>query len=157
MLLLGRRKAYTPKPSGDDEWMPAKLTEYFPDAPPSEREFEGGPKDRGGAALITVQQHRRDKDKYPYVSVSSDLVLRGQPVAYGTRVYFGLYPDLVFRLVDTGGRFRGNKKRIRKEGYEPFDIATDYGSDLGFSLKETVYRLDRSDTIKPSKATPKAK
>lgn len=149
-LLLLSRRASTPKPPRDDEWLPAMLTEYHPDAPESEREMEGGSVDRAHAAVITVQQHRKDKAKYSYVSVSSDTVLRGESVPYGARIYFGAYPDLVFRLVDTGGRFRGDKKRIRKPGYEPFDIATDYGSDLGFSLKETMYRLDRKDIIKPN-------
>jgi hypothetical protein len=100
-----------------------------------------------GNPVITVQNHIADKSKYPYVSVSGDLELRGFTVPYGTRIYFGAYPDYVFRLVDTGGRFRGDKKKIRKPGYEPFDIATEYGSKLGFSGKETVYRIDRSDTL----------
>jgi hypothetical protein len=100
-----------------------------------------------GIRSLLCSNHIADKSKYPYVSVSGDLELRGFTVPYGTRIYFGAYPDYVFRLVDTGGRFRGDKKKIRKPGYEPFDIATEYGSKLGFSGKETVYRIDRSDTL----------
>jgi len=131
----------------DREWRKAIFSEYHPDAPAHLRAMEGGPNDRKGVPVITVQQHITDKNKYPYVSVSGDLELRGSAVPYGTRIYFGAHPDYVFRLVDTGGRFRGDKKKIRKPGYEPFDIATEYGSKLGFSGKETVYRIDRSDTF----------
>lgn len=155
LWLLSNRQA--PVGNGKDgDWQAAIFTEYHPDAPPAEQAMEGGPKDRKGSPVITVQQHRTDKGKYPFVSVSGDLELRGAAVPYGTRIYFGAYPDIVFRLVDTGGRFRGPKKRIRKPGYEPFDIATDYGSKLGFSGKQTGYRMDRNDTLdtrkKPSVA-----
>lgn len=150
--LLANRKTNEPKRTqSDSEWMSAIFTEYHPDAPPSEQEMEGGPKDRKGLPVITAQQHMADKIKYPYISVSADLELRGAPVPYGTRIYFGSYPDLVFRIVDTGERFRGPKKRIRKPGFEPFDVATAHGSKLGFSGKQTVYRIDRSDILSTRK------
>ena len=147
LWLLSKQRGAQTSDAIDREWRSAIFTEYHPDAPPHLRAMEGGPNDRMGNPVITVQQHIADKSKYPYVSVSGDLELRGSTVPYGTRVYFGAYPDYVFRLVDTGGRFRGDKKKIRKPGYEPFDIATEYGSKLGFSGKETVYRIDRSDTL----------
>jgi hypothetical protein len=131
----------------DSEWIPAILTEYHPDAPPEFVKMEGGPNDRKGMPIITVQQHESDRDRYPFVSVASDTRLRGANVPYGTRLYLGIYPDIVFRIVDTGGRFRGEKKRYRKPGHEPFDIATAWGSKLGFSLKSTVYRIDRADNL----------
>lgn len=150
LLLLSTRKTMHKKSQArtdDRVWEKALLSEYYPDAPPSMLEMEGGPLDRMKKPIITVQQHMRDKIRYPYISVAADLTLRGEAVSYGTRIYFGSYPDYIFRLVDTGGHFRGSTKKIRKPGYEPFDIATDYGTHWGFAGKETVYRLDRSDTL----------
>ena len=128
-------------------WFDARLTEYHPDAPPDKQKLEGGPNDRKKHPVVTVQEHLSDKAKFPYVSVAGDLVLNGERVKYGTRIYFSSYPDIVFRMVDTGGNFFGTGKKIREPGFEPFDIATSYGSKLGFSGKHTKYRLDRSDTL----------
>ena len=121
-------------------WFDARLTEYHPDAPPDKQKLEGGPNDRKKHPVVTVQEHLSDKAKFP-------LVLNGERVKYGTRIYFSSYPDIVFRIVDTGGNFFGTGKKIREPGFEPFDIATSYGSKLGFSGKHTKYRLDRSDTL----------
>lgn len=156
-LWLLSRRAPAPAPQEDRAWLPALLTEYHPDAPPSERRMEGGPYDRNPrekTLVITVQQHRQDPARYPYVSVAGDLTLRGVPVAYGTRIYFGAYPDLIFRLVDTGQHFTGTTKVIRQPGHEPFDIATSHGSKLGFSGKKTVYWIDRNDRL-PVRHTPR--
>ncbi len=131
-------------------WMDARLTEYHPDAPPDKQKLEGGPNDRKRHPVITVQEHLSDKTKFPYVSVAGDLILNAERVKYGTRIYFSSYPDIVFRLVDTGGHFFGTGKKIREPGFEPFDIATNYGSRLGFSSKHTKYRLDRADTLPSS-------
>lgn len=149
LWLLSRRSQAATNSQGqrDQAWEKALFTEYHPDAPKDQIKMEGGPNDRMGKPIITVQQHKHNPALYPYVSVASDTRLRGSNVPYGTRIYFGAYPDLVFRIVDTGGRFIGPKKRIRKPGFEPFDIATSYGSKLGYSGKETVYRLDRNDTL----------
>lgn len=167
-ILLARREARadttrpaksdggkTSAPAEDREWQACVLSEYYPDAPADEKEMEGGRYDRNPrqkTLVITVQQHQSDPEKYPYVSVSGDVVLRGKAVPYGARIYFGIYPDITFRLVDTGQRFYGAKKRI-KDGIEPFDIATNYGSKLGFAGRKTVYRIDRSDKL--SMYTPK--
>ncbi len=157
LMLWSRRVGESVQLAKEDaEWMPALLSEYHPDAPAAEQQMEGGQYDRNPrqkTRVITVQQHQQDRNRYPYVSVSGDLVLRGKPVPYGTRIYFGTYPDLVFRLVDTGQRFYGAKKKIRKPSHEPFDIATDYGSKLGFAGKQTVYRIDRKDVL-PMRTTP---
>lgn len=145
--------AHTPPaqtPTDDADWLPALLSEYHPDAPADQQRMEGGKYDRNPrqkTLVITVEQFNHDKSKYPYVSVSSDLTLRGKSVPYGARVYFSSHPDIVFRLVDTGGRFRGPTKCIRKDQHEPFDIATNYGSKLGFSGKATFYRIDRQDLL----------
>lgn len=151
--------AHTPpsqKDTDDSDWLPALLSEYHPDAPSDQQRMEGGKYDRNPrqkTLVITVEQFNQDKSKYPYVSVSGDLTLRGKPVPYGTRIYFSSFPDLVFRLVDTGDRFRGATKCIRKDEHEPFDIATNYGSKLGFSGKATFYRIDRRDLL--SQPAPK--
>lgn len=141
---------------------PARLTEFHPDAPPSKRKMEGGPRDMAKQPLITIEQHRADRAKYPYVSVASDTELHGKSVAYGTRIYFlGLPPELrglVFRIVDTGGNFMapapGQKptpkrnKQIREKGHEPFDIATaDPGKTWHLSGTLTTAWIDRADTL----------
>ena len=64
------------KPPRDDEWLPAMLTEYLTPTPESEQAMEGAASIAPTQCVITVQQHRKDKAKYPYVSVSSDTVLR---------------------------------------------------------------------------------
>ena len=148
--LLKSRKTSEPSPAVQNQngiWFDARLTEYHPDAPPDKQKQEGGPNDRKKHPVVTVQEHLSDKAKFPYVSVAGDLVLNGERVKYGTRIYFSSYPDIVFRIVDTGGNFFGTGKKIREPGFEPFDIATSYGSKLGFSGKHTKYRLDRSDTL----------
>ncbi len=148
--LLRSKKANAPTSVVSNQsgiWQDARLTEYHPDAPPDKQKLEGGPNDRMKHPVVTVQEHSRDKAKFPYVSVAADLVLGGERVKYGTRIYFSSYPDIVFRIVDTGGHFFGTGKKIREPGFEPFDIATNYGSKLGFSGKHTKYRLDRSDTL----------
>lgn len=148
--------AHTPpseKATDDSEWLPALLSEYHPDAPADQQRLEGGKYDRNPrqkTLVITVEQYSQDKKKYPYVSVSGDLSLRGKPVPYGARVYISSHPDIVFRLVDTGDRFRGATKCIRKDEHEPFDIATNYGSKLGLSGKATFYRIDRRDLLPQS-------
>lgn len=151
--LLKSRKTSEPVATVQSQsgiWFDARLTEYHPDAPPDKQRLEGGPNDRKKHPVVTVQEHLSDKAKFPYVSVAGDLVLNGERVKYGTRIYFSSYPDIVFRIVDTGGNFFGTGKKIRERGFEPFDIATSYGSKLGFSGKHTKYRLDRSDTLTAS-------
>ena len=153
--------AHTPpsqKETDDSAWLPALLSEYHPDAPADQQRMEGGKYDRNPrqkTLVITVEQFSQDKSKYPYVSVSGDLTLRGKPVPYGARVYFSSFPDIVFRLVDTGDRFRGATKCIRKDDHEPFDIATNYGSKLGFAGKAAFYRIDRRDLL-PNAAPKRA-
>lgn len=148
-----RRRTRTAEPkspnAADNEWQPALLSEYYPDAPASERRREGGPLDRMKTDIITYDQFISDSAKYPYVSVSSDLELRGKPVPYGSRIYFAKYPDVVFRLVDTGENFKGDTKVIREPGYEPFDIPVPYSHKRQFMHAKTFYRIDRTDTVKP--------
>lgn len=77
-------------------------TGYFPDASP----MEGGFKDRLGRPLHTLQDHLAGRA--PYVSVAMD----SRAFPYGTKLRI---PELEakygrpieFRVVDTGGAFRG--------------------------------------------------
>lgn len=122
-------------------WRPAVLTEFYPDAPPSQRRREGGPFDRftnkktgEKHPILTVDQHMRDQTKFPFVTVAADFVLEGRTLkpGHGPRVYFRRFPEFVFRIFDTGGNFFGDGKQLAQEkkktqGREPFDIAVEYG------------------------------
>lgn len=145
----------------------ARLTEYHPDAPASQRQMEGGPRDCKSGALYTIEQHRASPELYPYVSVSSDIRIFGVSMAYGTRVYFDAFPGVVFRIVDTGCHFvdagtepgpfscgvpakcgaGGPKKVIRDVGYEPFDIATAWATRGSLGVRHTRFRLDPTDRL----------
>lgn len=144
------RPLFVPR-SSDGQWRPAYLTEYHPDAPAAKRKKEGGPLDRKKHPVITMEQHRADRERYPFVTVAGDLIIQSQTIPYGVRLYLEKYPDLVFRLFDTGGHFYGDGKVIRVEGHEPFDIATRYPQPtaprLGISGTRTRYRIDYDDVI----------
>ena len=145
-----QRKLFIPRTT-NDQWLPAYLTEYHPDAPPGKRKREGGPLDHKKNPIITVEQYRADPKRYPFVTVAGDLVIGGQTVPYGVRLYLEQYPDLVLRLFDTGGHFYGDGKVIRVEGHEPFDVATRYPQPntprLGIPGTRTRYRIDYQDVI----------
>ena len=159
---LKPRPYYNPdaRPSGpqlaiDRTWKPAYLTEYHPDAPPIKRRMEGGPHDRYPGRekhpVIRWEQHAADPKRYPFVTTSGDLVLRGRKVPYGARLYLEAYPEPIFRLCDTGSHFYGEQKVIRVPGAEPFDIATSYpgpgAKRLGISGTKTRYWVDFDDVI----------
>jgi hypothetical protein len=100
----------------------ARLTGYWPwkeGLTEAERKMEGGTKDRLGKPLIAIEQHLSDPVKFPYVSVAGDDSI----FPYGQRVVIDAWPNAIFRVVDTGGNFRGVKKVYRIVGYEPLDIA----------------------------------
>ena len=154
------RPYYNPAPSGpqssmDRSWQPAYLTEYYPDAPPSLKKREGGLYDRypGRAKhpVVRWEQHAADPKRYPFVTASGDLELRGRKVPYGARLYLEAYPGVIFRLLDTGSHFYGSSKVIRIPGAEPFDIATSYPGPrsprLGISGTKTRYWVDFDDVI----------
>jgi hypothetical protein len=146
-------------------WRPAKLTEFHPDAPASQRRREGGPFDRfhnektgEKHPVITVDQHMRDRSKYPFVTVAADTVLQGHTLkkGHGPRVYFRRFPEFVFRIFDTGGHFFGDDKRI-KDGREPFDIATEHQGAWRRWFSETDggltdYFIDWADVLPYPKA-----
>ena len=102
----------------------ARLTGYWPFKPnmtEAERRMEGGHKDRKGKPLITLEMHRSDPSKYPYVSVAGDDAVW----PYGQRIALDAFPGVVFRVVDTGQHFRGTNKLYRVAGHEPLDICVD--------------------------------
>lgn len=136
----------------DGNWLPARLTEYHPDAPPSAGKKvlrrEGGPRDRMRQPLVTLEQHRADPLRYPFASIASDLVLQGRKVPYGVRVHIEALPTDVLRIVDTGQNFYGDGKKIRVPGHEPLDIATAWpGMTHKLSGKLTRYRIDWHDAL----------
>ena len=150
LLVLGEKKIGMEKnPSSrtkPGEWFLVRLTEYHPDAPPSEVKREGGPRDRYSQPVKTIEEYREGKSGY--VSVSADLVLQGVKVPYGARLYLDGWPGVVFRVVDTGKNFRGEGKKIREEGHEPLDIATKWsGPHLEFNGRLTRARIDYQDTL----------
>ena len=135
------------------DWKPAKLTEYYPDLPPSasaaERRLEGGSNSRSPLIpVITLDQHRKDPVRYPFATVAADIVLEGRPikVGYGPRLYLKAYPNDTFRIYDTGGSFINGKKKIGD--VEPFDIAVSYSGLRGtIGDRVTLYRVDWSDVL----------
>lgn len=69
---------------------------------------------------------------------------------FGPRIHFYAWPKLVFRILDTGGAFKGDGKRIRNEGYEPFDIATSYAGGQRKQVdrqKFSTYWIDWQDVL----------
>lgn len=89
----------------------AKLTGYFPPpeggyATKEEEEMEGGAYDRIGKPLCTLQEFLRGEA--PYVSVAMDF----RVFPYGTKLTIPALEEkygkpIIFRVVDTGGAFRG--------------------------------------------------
>ena len=91
----------------------AVATGYFP----KNVGIEGGPHDRHGKPLHTLQSFLAGKA--PYVSVAMD---RQLDIPYGTRLHIPELEDrygrpIEFRVVDTGGAFTG-------KGYSRIDICT---------------------------------
>lgn len=151
MILRPRTARGSDKPVR--EWKPARLTEYYPDLPSTasaaQRTQEGGPYARDKTIpIITLDMHRADPDKYPFVTVVADTNLEGRTirVGFGPRVYFAAFPNDTFRIYDTGGNFRGSRKKIGQG--EPFDIALSY-SGLRGSIGRilTGYDIDWSDVL----------
>lgn len=119
------------------------LTEYYPfenNLTRREKRMEGGTFDRRGKPLYTLEDYV--DGIAPYVSAACDS-LGGAPGyvkefrIYGFKAWLPKITDNIstyidspktlpviieFRLVDTGGAFRGKTKKIRAAGYEPIDI-----------------------------------
>lgn len=100
----------------------ARITGYWPlTATEAERKMEGGVRDRKGKPLHTLERHLADPTAHPYVSVSGDDAI----FPYGQRLTIDQWPSAVFRVVDTGGHFRGANKVYRIEGREPLDVCVE--------------------------------
>lgn len=96
---------------------PIRCTGYWPfTARPDEQRMEGGVLDRKGHPLHTLEDYRAGKADY--VSVSGDYTI----FPYGQRITIDQWPDVIFRIVDTGSHFHGAGKVYRIPGREPFDI-----------------------------------
>lgn len=118
----------------------ARLTGYWPfTATASERQMEGGVHDRKGKMLHTLEQHQADPGAHPYVAVSGDDAI----FPYGQRLLLDAWPGLIFRVVDTGGNFRGSGKVYRAFGREPLDICVD--SSRTKVTPNTTARIVRGD------------
>lgn len=104
----------------------------------SERKMEGSTVDRKRRPIITLEMHQQDPAKYPYVSVAGDYTIFPD----GQRLILSPWPDLVFRVVDTGGHFAGPRKVYRVWGEEPLDIAVN-------SSKTPVPKKDVTAKIVP--------
>jgi 3D (Asp-Asp-Asp) domain-containing protein len=108
LVLVGCAGADADEPSGTSESgisgsvFTARGTAYYPDASP----VEGGFVDRKGAPLRTLQQFLAGRASY--VSVAMDV----SAFPYGQRLRIQALndrygKDIVFKVVDTGGAFRG--------------------------------------------------
>ena len=98
-----------------------RLTGYWPfqsGLSATEKKMEGGLNDRKGKPLHTLEQHLADPIRHPYVSVAGD----DSAWPYGQRVIISAWPKAIFRVVDTGGHFRGTGKLYRVFGNEPLDV-----------------------------------
>lgn len=157
--ILFRSRSAEAKPMKNSEpdlsgWRKAKLTEYYPDLPSTasakEKRREGGATSRSKyLPVITLDQHRSDREKYPFATVAADVNLEGKviKIGYGPRVYFAEYPDDIFRIYDTGGNFTGSDKKM-ENGIEPFDIAVSYSGLRGkIGGMVTLYRVDWEDVL----------
>jgi hypothetical protein len=120
-----------------------RLTEYCPFQPnmtEAEAKMQGGVYDRLGKPLYSLEDYL--EGKAPYVSLACDHTAgppgnAAQFRKYGMKVWIpeiseniGAYVEgvtnpprmILFRLVDTGGHFFGEKKKVRVAGYEPIDV-----------------------------------
>jgi hypothetical protein len=119
------------------------LTEFFPfesSLTDHEKKVEGGPTDRMGKPLFTLEDYM--DGNAPFVSLACDSA--GGPPGnvkefrtYGFKVWLPeicanvnsyidktvMLPLIIdFRLVDTGGAFTGSTKKTRAAGHEPIDV-----------------------------------
>jgi hypothetical protein len=104
-------------PPGSGINFQARITGYWPfSARPDEVKMEGGVNDRKGKPLHTLEDVQAGNAEY--VSVSGDPTI----FPYGQRISLAEWPNVVFRVVDTGSHFTGAKKIYRAVGREPLDV-----------------------------------
>lgn len=132
----------------------ARLTGYWPfTASEAERKMEGGldgaamwrgrrvvdPKTGKRVRLHTLEQHLDSPSAHPFVAISAD----PEAFPFGQRIQMEKWPDAVFRVVDTGGHFKGASKVYRALGKEPLDVCVDSKSTKVPSA--TTARVVRGD------------
>lgn len=133
----------------------ARLTGYWPFTAKTEAEkkMEGGIHDRKGKPLHTLEMHLADRAAHPFVSVSGDDAI----FPYGQRVEIDTWPGAVFRVVDTGGHFRGTGKVIRVTGLEPLDICVNSKATVVPKTAATVRIIKGDHFDKPGKEVASGK
>lgn len=134
----------------------ARITGYWPYAAKTAAEIkmEGGHNDRKGKPIHTLEQHRADPVAHPYVSVSGDDAI----FPYGQRISIDEWPDAIFRVVDTGGHFRGLNKIQRIANAEPLDVAVDSPATKVKPLATvTIHKGDHFDKLGKEIAVEKFK
>jgi hypothetical protein len=110
----------------------AKGTGYFPDPSP----MEGGSLDLRGAKLHTLQDFLAGRADYVSVAMDSKAFKYGQRLRIAqVNAKFG--EDVVFRVVDTGGAFRG-------KGTTRIDVCT---ADQKASLDPTINAMLNIDVV----------
>ena len=114
-----------------------------------EAKLEGGPTDQKGNPLQSLEEFM--DGKVSWVSLSRD-DLAGPPGGdsrfkeYGTKVRISEVEKLMgknpieFRLVDTGGNFRGKGKVVRVQGAEPIDLCR--SKPIRFARTEGLMTLE---------------
>lgn len=157
--------------NAQDRLFKAKLTTYYPKgtssggyASSAEATMEGGalgaalwrgrrvvdPSTGARVVIPTVEDARAGRSSYAGVSSDPAVFPWGQALRIDTM------PDVLFRVVDTGGRFRGDPiydvadivrgqvaKLYRIVGYEPLDIAGDPGSSHAGKANVTIVAGDK--------------
>lgn len=135
---------------GDGTTFNARLTGYWPKQAglsAAERLMEGKDVNSRSGALYTLEDYQRGGA--PYVSVSGDDAI----FPWGQLIHIDAYPGVPFRVVDTGGNFRGLKKVYRVFGREPLDICVDSSSTV-LTRNVVVSIVAGDDMRKASDRTP---
>jgi hypothetical protein len=84
----------------------------------AQKRMEGAPVDRKGKALNFLEDALSGTS--PWCSVSADPAI----FPYGQAIKLDAWPNIMFRVTDTGSHFMGASKVFRVSGREPLDIAT---------------------------------
>lgn len=147
------------------------LTRYFPFddyKSAAEARREGGPRDRKGRRLHTLEEHQADPAAHPYVAISGDPAR----FAYGQRLIIpalgkpgaawiararaaGLREPLTYyvaRVVDDGAHFIGDSKVERYPGHEPLDVAMTYHTAPGVVTAEAT-KIEGDTDLRPVAVT----
>jgi hypothetical protein len=130
-------------------------TGYWPfSAKESEKKMEGGVKDRKGNPLHTVEDFFAGRSDHASVSGDDSIF------PYGQKIIVNWFDkQLVGRVTDTGGHFRGAGKVYRVVGEEPLDFCVE-SSKTPVPKKDVVATIvvgDHLDKSRKAVATGKFK